>query len=537
MDFTYYLPGPNNTRIEYNTSSNSVIIIGANGSGKSKLGAWIEKNYAQNTHRIGAQRSLEFGTYIKQMSYEQATNKLISGSEEQTQSHDHRWKWDGEKWDYTSALLVDYESVLSAVWAKQTKQESEYIAKCRERDHLGQSHDAVPEMVVDKLSRIWSTVFPHRNIHFTDGKVTASFTLGENLVQYKGKDMSDGERVALYLMCQALGVPENKTVIIDEPELHLHRSIMNRLWSAIEQARQDCLFIYITHDTQFAANHQQSQKIWVKEFDGANWIFEKVEDSALPEQLLLDIMGNRRKVLFVEGTSDSYDTQLYTQLFKEYYVVPCGGCSKVIEQTKAMRANQQLHDLECYGLIDRDYRCDTEIDNLRRDGIYVLDVAEVENLFIVEELLQAINQIQGFADQSRIDAVETYIIDTRFSGEINKQIQSATISEIKYRLSTIDVSGQADEEIQNQLSRFFENFDYTSIKRPVEEAFTTAKATRDYKRVLRLFNRKSLMDSIGHYFGLTNQDYSNYVLRQLNGPNAAIIKAAIDSYLPVEIPH
>lgn len=43
MDFTYYLPGPNNTRIEYNTSSNSVIIIGANGSGKSKLGAWIEK--------------------------------------------------------------------------------------------------------------------------------------------------------------------------------------------------------------------------------------------------------------------------------------------------------------------------------------------------------------------------------------------------------------------------------------------------------------------------------------------------------------
>ena len=157
MDFTYYLPGPNNTRIEYNTSSNSVI-IGANGSGKSKLGAWIEKNYAQNTHRIGAQRSLEFGTYIKQMSYEQATNKLISGSEEQTQNHDHRWKWDGEKWDYTSALLVDYESVLSAVWAKQTKQESEYIAKCRERDHLGQSHDAVPEMVVDKLSRIWSTV-------------------------------------------------------------------------------------------------------------------------------------------------------------------------------------------------------------------------------------------------------------------------------------------------------------------------------------------------------------------------------------------
>lgn len=118
----------------------------------------------------------------------------------------------------------------------------------------------VPEMVMDKLTRIWGSVFPHRDIDFTDGKVSASFTHGGTPIKYKGKDMSDGERVALYLMCQALGVPANKTIIIDEPELHLHRSIMNRLWSAIEQERKDCLFIYITHDTQFAANHQQSQK-------------------------------------------------------------------------------------------------------------------------------------------------------------------------------------------------------------------------------------------------------------------------------------
>ena len=537
MAFTYYLPGQNNTRVEYGTTSNSVIVIGANGSGKSKLGAWIEQNYVQNTHRIGAQRSLEFGTYIKQMSYEQATNKLISGSEDNRRDHNKRWKWDGEKWDYTSGLLVDYESALSAIWAKKIKQESEYIASCREKDALGLPHDTVPEMVVDKLTRIWTTVFPHRNIHFTDGKVTASFTRGEVPVKYKGKDMSDGERVALYLMCQALGVPENKTIIIDEPELHLHRSIMNRLWSAIEQERQDCLFIYITHDTQFAANHQQSQKIWVKEFDGTNWIFEKVEDSALPEQLLLDIMGNRRKVLFVEGTNDSYDTQLYTHLFNEYYVVACGGCSKVIEQTKAMRANPQLHDLECYGLIDRDYRCDAEIENLQRDGIHVLDVAEVENLFVVEEILQAVNQIQGFTDQSRVDEVKSYIIDTRFSREINKQIRSATISEIKYRLSTLDVSGQADEEIQNELSHFFEEFDYNTIKQPIEEGYAAAITIRDYKKVLRLFNRKSLMGAIGHHFGLTNQDYSNYILRQLSGPNATIIRTAIDPYLPTEIPH
>lgn len=40
MAFTYYLPDANGNKIEYGTSSNAVIIIGANGSGKSKLGAW-----------------------------------------------------------------------------------------------------------------------------------------------------------------------------------------------------------------------------------------------------------------------------------------------------------------------------------------------------------------------------------------------------------------------------------------------------------------------------------------------------------------
>lgn len=72
--------------------------------------------------------------------------------------------------------------------------------------------------------------------------------------------MSDGERVGLYLMAQSLCVPSDKTIIIDEPEIHLHRSIMNRLWEAIEAEREDCFFIYITHDTQFASNHKNSKK-------------------------------------------------------------------------------------------------------------------------------------------------------------------------------------------------------------------------------------------------------------------------------------
>lgn len=65
----------------------------------------------------------------------------------------------------------------------------------------------------------------------SDGKVMASSEKNEEYFEYKGRDLSDGERVGLYLIAQCLYIPENKTIIIDELEIHLHRSIMDRLIS------------------------------------------------------------------------------------------------------------------------------------------------------------------------------------------------------------------------------------------------------------------------------------------------------------------
>ncbi|MDR1748935.1 MAG: hypothetical protein LBR47_07730, partial [Spirochaetaceae bacterium] len=77
--FKYKLPKQDGTAIEYETDINSLIIIGANGAGKSKLGAWIEQQDMEGIHRVGAQRSLQFGDYIQLKSYEQAENLLFFG--------------------------------------------------------------------------------------------------------------------------------------------------------------------------------------------------------------------------------------------------------------------------------------------------------------------------------------------------------------------------------------------------------------------------------------------------------------------------
>lgn len=534
--YNYILPDENNNPVSKETKCHSIIIIGANGSGKTRLGAWIEKNMIDETHRISAQRALTFGTYIKQKSYEQAINLVICGTENPSQNpsqqHDNRWGWDGEKHDYISSMLNDYENVLSALVAMQAKQQEKFINDCKEKDLRGEQHDKVPEMVLDKLQSIWGMIFTHRGITISDGKVIASLRQNEGAVEYKGRDMSDGERVALYLIAQCLCIPENKTIIIDEPEVHLHRSIMDRIWTSIENEREDCFFIYITHDTQFAASHKNSEKIWIKEYDGTNWKYEEVEDSSLPEQLLLDILGNRKPVLFVEGTSDSYDTKLYSEIYKEYYIVACGSCSSVINQTKSMGANGQLHHLKCYGIIDRDYRSDYEIDAYKKDNIFTLEVAEVENLFLTEELLQVVNDIMGFSNSSNVENVKKYIRD-RFCKEIEKQICEAIASELKFKLTTATISRENEEKVKETLEKFFREISYDNLKIEQEKKF---KLDIIYKDILKIFNCKSLSTSTGHFFGLNNKEYRNFIIRQIKGKRASDIINAIIPYLPEDIP-
>lgn len=75
--YKYKLPTINGGSKEYNTINNSIIIIGANGSGKSKLGAWIEGEDPLDVHRIGAQRNLNFQKNIPLSNYEYSRNRIF----------------------------------------------------------------------------------------------------------------------------------------------------------------------------------------------------------------------------------------------------------------------------------------------------------------------------------------------------------------------------------------------------------------------------------------------------------------------------
>ena len=464
MAYTYWLPDNEGNKRDYQTEMNSVIIIGANGSGKSKMGAWIEQQEFAKVHRIGAQRSLNFKENISLKSFSSAENNVLYGTDDpnyiERVDKNHRWEWG----KYTTRLLDDYEDVLAALIAKDNNEKRDYYQKCKLAQQNGEEKPVVENSTFDKLVSIWNAVLPHRTLLLEDSKFYACNSIAGNITEteeednevdidavvnavddenglYSATEMSDGERSVLYLASQVLCIPDNKILIIDEPELHMHRSIMNKLWSELEKCREDCLFIYITHDTHFVAGHRDSSKIWVKAFADSKWDWAFVNDE-LPEELMFNLIGARKDILFVEGNNESFDISVYSELFPDYYVVPCGSCSEVISRTKAYGNSAALHEYSVTGLIDRDYRPEYELNALKEDGIYTLNVAEVENLFVVEEVVRFMaNHLGGNADEI-FTAIKEYVINERFSNQINRQICNSIVASVKYALSSIDIQSR-----------------------------------------------------------------------------------------------
>ena len=294
-------------------SVQSFVIIGANGSGKSRLGKYIEDHSIdKNAYRISAQRALTIPDFVSLKSHEQSLDLLMYGTTDggMIRNRNKGVKWGGM--GYENKLINDYDNLLSSVFAMRNNENDKFVQECKNCEAKGCSHPNAPITVVDRIVEIWKDIMPHREVLFNGAKVSAK----HNGVEYLGKDLSDGERVALYLLAQALCIPDGYVIIIDEPEIHLHKSIMTKLWDKIEEYCPNKAFVYITHDLDFASSRESAIKIWVKGYDGKDWdiqILTEVEN--IPENLIIEILGNRKDVLFVEGEKGSYDFELYKHIY------------------------------------------------------------------------------------------------------------------------------------------------------------------------------------------------------------------------------
>lgn len=535
MEYHYITPDENGGQLEHQTSRNAVVCIGANGSGKTRLGVWMEQSEPTRVFRMTALRDLTFGIDIPAEGYEQATNMTWYGPSNTRENHDGRYITNSYhsygQVDYVASIVSDFDHILAAIMAKNNIDACSYMEQARKSASNNEIISPPADSTFQKLVRIWLQVFPQVTIAFYDTKPLAHATaLGSDESAYPARQMSDGERAGLYLIAQSLCLPEHCIALVDEPELHLHPSIMANLWTAIEMARPDCLFVYFTHDTQFAASRLGADKYWIRRYDGTAWDIEQISDDRHPDGLLMDILGSRRPVILVEGVAGNWDHSLFCALYPDHLIVPCETCANVISRTKSLRGMSDFHRLEVFGVIDRDRLPDEEVTRLEPNGVYVLKVAEVENLLLVEDVMKVVEQHQHKPGST--DIAKQKLFSTKFEGHWKNLAEEYFIAGVRNRLSHFTFNAKSIDGIKNELSDYQQTLE--SQHDGAMSLFQDVVYGDDYNAMLELLNDKNAVREIDECFGFQRNGYRDLVLSLLaaDGREAAEIRLAMKPYLP-----
>lgn len=517
-------------------ASTSIVFIGANGAGKTRLGVFIDNrlsNQNVDVHRIAAHRSLNLNPKIVPPNYEIATNRLFYGHDDgkSNQKSIHRF---GRKPE--TILLNDFDHVLSALYAENNDVSIKHRQACIENPH---ALLPPPSAKIDELKSIWETVLPHRELVVLGGNLKTRTLDGE---EYPASEMSDGERVIFYLIAQALLAKPDTLLIFDEPELHINKSILAKLWDEIESARADCAFMYITHDVEFASSRHAATKYALRSYRKAPheaWDIELIPDEdEIPDDVVATIIGSRRPILLVEGDGGSLDSSLYRRVYDTFTVIPVGSCNQVVHTVTSFAARSELHRVGCAGLVDADGRTDEEVQELEKRGIYCLPVSEVENLLLLPSVFLELAKTLKFSEtdgQSRLKDLQEVVFS-----QANRDMDGICVRYTKRRidsamkkigLSETDISG-LDTEFKSATM----NIEPRTIFADVKATLSTAVEQQDYEKVLLYYDNKGLLCEVAKKLGFQQKSLEEFIGRALRSDESSSLHSALKACLPTITP-
>jgi len=408
-----------------------IVVIGPNGSGKTKFGVYLAD--VNNADLIGAVRKIQLEENIPMRSVDLARTDLSNTLKRRRKRY---WETSNEIDELFSKLLG--EDSQSAI---------------KFRDDYGKNVEVKPERTkIMVLSELWAELFPGRAIDFTSysPKVRASHA------EYLAQQMSDGERVAVYLAGRVLD-SDKDIIIIDEPEVHFHNRLAVQFWNNLEEIRPECRFVYITHDLTFALSRLHAQYLIIQPDKPP----ESVPlDSTLPPSIMQSILSAAsfsiyaHRIVFCEGADKGKrDHAFYSSWFNstDTAVIPVGSCEEVIQCTVAFENSRVVAGVTALGIIDRDYKPDDYFSSLPSE-VHPLPTHEIENLYCLRGVFEAIGKYISLSSQQIDDGYSKFIQEARalFTGgllckQVSERFKSRYHRQVSAVLNTLTMLDDLDK--------------------------------------------------------------------------------------------
>ena len=501
-----------------NFFSSNIVAVGANGSGKTTLSNDLKKYLPNTGVVISAQKVLIIPTFSGVSNFNNTSQKL-----QQSQSTDKSLKVtystenQGNSWSIMTQVGGEFQLLLDNLLAERSVIRNKYFDLLQN----GQIVNDVPVTRLDKALKIWNSLIQHRILECVDGINITLRPISSN-TPYPAHQMSDGEKVTLYLIAHILQAPKSGFIIIDEPEMYLHKTILKKLWDILESERQDCIFIYLTHDLDFATS-RTAKKVWIKNFNYPdNWEIENIPDNELPENLLLELLGSRKNILFCEGKKGSIDEKIYNILFPNFTITPVESCFDVINYTKSFN---KLPDMttKAFGLIDSDHHGNERLKALEPANIYSYSMTEPENLFLDEEFLKLL-AMQLLIEEEKVTAIMSDVIN-QLEKELALQVANYVSAKINYYFKDSHVSKGNDlDTVTANYLNFTNEIKITDWFLEREKEIKEIIEQNDYSKTLSVFNNKGLKSLANKHFKISDFTEKSFKLLQFEKASHDILR-------------
>jgi ABC-type cobalamin/Fe3+-siderophores transport system ATPase subunit len=489
------------------SKGSTLFVLGANGTGKSALMQYLFALNQGNAKRISAHRQTWFSsnamdfTSATKVSTETSINKFDrrSGS---------RWS-DDYPYQRTQVTVFD---LINAQNIRARKIAEAMDSKDVERAELLAQKDA-PLTILNRLLKASNLPI---EISIAENERVFASKKGSN--KYSIAELSDGERNAILIAADVLTADENTLFIIDEPERHLHRSIISPLLISLFQQRPDCTFVVATHEINLPLDNPNADVLLVRgckwpERNVVNWDTNLLSSAdEIDHKIKHDILGSRRILLFVEGDESSLDLNIYQILFPEISIIPRGSCSEVEKAVYGISSTGTLDWVKAIGLIDSDDRSPEDIDKLKSNNVFSLPGYSVESIYYCSEILEKVADkcanLHGDKSSDLIQAAYAAVIN---AAKENRDNLCARLCERKVKQqilipdwktirdqpefsSTIDLSDSLDKE-KARFDSFVSKSDAKSIIRryPIHKTPALSEIAKsmhfshhkDYERAVR----------------------------------------------------
>ena len=472
-------------------SSDRLFIVGPNGSGKSALIQHLVSGHqGRNIRRISAHRQtwLDSGslnlTPLGRRQFEEHSTNRERNDEARWRDYDSQQKQSAVLFDLVAKENTRARSITSFVDGQNLEEASRLAAESVSA--FAQLNDLLSLgtlLITLENSKDEEILAKHRN-------ATDAYSIAQ---------MSDGERNAAIIGATVLTVDPGTVLLIDEPERHLHRSIVVPFLAAVFAQREDCTFVVSTHELALPAANPTASVLMVRSCEWAGnraraWDIDLLQpNDEFPEELRLAILGSRRKVLFFEGTGTSLDLPLYNALFPDISVAASGTSTDVQRAVEGMRGSQDLHHVEAFGLIDSDGRSQEAVNALSERGVFALDVYSVESLYYCSDALDAVAAQQAQSLGRDTDAMRESALQVAFIALEESGLAERMAARRCEHLVRDQITSQAPDwkTIRDQALTDFK----ISLKSPFHDELTKFTGFLNAKAFDKLVARYPLRDS------------------------------------------